>query len=425
MIKHQEAKTKKMEWVKTKYPGIRYRLHATRKHGVLFDRYYILTYKHDGKTRSEALGWASAGVTLDKAVDAMAEIKANKRAGIGPDTLAEKKTLALKAKQAEIDRLRAEQQAAAAELKENTTLSVVFRDHYVPHARDNKKKMSVYTEEHLFKNWIAPVIGNKPLKDISTFDCERVKKRMRTNGKSDRTVEYMLAVLRQVFTFARKFKIFTGNNPVLEVEKPKFDNRKQRFLTHEETDLLMLALKSRNKQLYQIAMISLHTGLRAGEIFALTWGDMDFDRGLILLRDTKNTETRYGFMTSALKEELATLQHGKPAKIVFKDNSGNKIKNISYIRDRIIKSLGLNAGVEDRRMKFTFHNLRHSFASNLVYIGVDLFKVQQLLGHKTSKMTLRYSHMRPDDLREAVDAMEAAMKAQKKSNVIPMTGRAG
>jgi len=68
--------------------------------------------------------------------------------------------------------------------------------------------------------------------------------------------------------------------------------------------------------------------------------------------------------------------------------------------------------------------LRHSLASKLVAIGVDIFKVQQLLGHKTPKITLRYSHMRPDDLREAVDAMEAAMNSLKKSNVIPMTGRA-
>jgi integrase len=392
---------------------------------VAFDRYYILTYKHDGKTRSEALGWASAGVTLDDAIDAMAEIKANKRTGVGPDTLAEKKTLALEAKQAEIDRLQAEQEAAATELKVNITLTVVFKSQYLPHARDNKKKISVDNEEHLFKNWIAPVIGNKPLKDISAFDCERIKKRMRANRKSDRTIEYVLAVLRQVFTFARKFKIFTGNNPVLEVDKPKYDNRKQRFLTHEETELLMQALKSRSKQLYQIAMVSLHTGLRAGEIFALTWCDIDFERGLILLRDTKNTETRYGFMTSALKKELMTLQPGKPAEIIFKNDSGDKIKSISYTWDRIVKSLELNAGIEDRRMKFTFHNLRHSFASNLVAIGVDLFKVQQLLGHKSSKMTLRYAHMRPDDLREAVDAMEAAMNSQKKGNVIQMTVRAG
>jgi integrase len=414
-----------MKWIKTKAQGVRYREHGTRKHGLQHDKYFTIRYRVDGREKEEGLGWATEGWTLTKAADTLAELKMNARTGTGEKTLNDKRKSNNAAKQAVSERLKADQEAAAAELQDNIPLSVIFKDHYLPHARDNKKKRSVDTEEHLFKNWIDPVVGNKPLRDIYTFDCERVKKRMRANEKSDRTIEYTLAVMRQVFTFARKFKIFMGYNPLLDVDKPKYDNRKQRFLTGDETSLLMTSLKTRNRQLYQIAMVSLHAGLRAGEIFALTWGDMDFDRGLILLQDTKNTEKRYGFMTSALKEELMTLQTGKPAEIVFKDNSGNKIKRISHTWDRIVESLGINAGIEDRRMKFTFHGLRHSFASNLVSIGIDLFRVQQLLGHKTPKMTLRYSHMKPDDLREAIDAMDAAMKAQKKSNVIPMTVRVG
>jgi integrase len=412
-----------MKWIKTKTQGVRYREHSTRKHGLQPDKYFTIRYRVDGKEKEEGLGWASEGWTLTKAADTLAELKMNARTGTGDKTLNDKRKSNNAAKQTEIDRLRADHEASAAELQDNIHLSVIFKDHYLPHARDNKKKRSVDTEEHLFKNWIDPVVGNKPLKGISAFDCERVKKRMRTSGKSDRTIEYTLAVMRQVFTFARKFKMFMGYNPLLDVDKPKYDNRKQRFLTGDETALLMTSLKTRNRQLYQIAMVSLHAGLRAGEVFGLTWGDMDFDRGLILLRDTKNTETRYGFMTSALKEELMTLQPGKPAEIVFKDNSGNKIKSISYTWDRIVESLGLNTGIEDRRMKFTFHGLRHSFASNLVSIGIDLFRVQQLLGHKTPKMTLRYSHMRPDDLREAIDKMEAVMNSPKIAKVIPMTGR--
>lgn len=414
-----------MQWYKTKYHGIRYRQHATRKHGIQPDRYYVLTYKHEGKTRTEALGWSSEGMTLDKAVEAMGEIKTNRRIGTGPDTLAEKNRLALEAKQAEIDGQKAELEAAEIEKQESIPLSVIFTDRYIPFARDNKKSRSCDTEEHLFKNWINPIIGKKPLKEITAFDCERLKKRMRTGGKSDRTIEYTLAVLRQVFSYAKRFKLFVGENPLLEVDKPKYDNRKQRFLSCEETDSLMDALKLKSHQLYQMAMISLHSGLRAGEIFSLTWADVNFEKGLLMLRDTKNSETRYGFMTETLKAELMTLTLGKPSELVFKDKSGNKIKSISATWDRVVDSLGLNAGIEDRRMKFTLHGLRHSFASNLVSIGVDLFRVQQLLGHKTPKMTLRYSHMRPDDLRAAIDQMEAAMNHEpEQSNVIPLK-RAG
>lgn len=406
---------------KTKVQGVRYREHASRKHGLALDRYFFIRYRVDGKEKEEGLGWASEGWTVSKAADTLAELKMNARTGTGEKTLNDKREAAEAAKQAELDRQRAEQEAAEIEKKVNIPLSVIFKDQYLTHAKDNKKIRSVETEEHLFKNWIDPVVGKKPLKDISAFDCERIKKRMRIKEKSDRTIEYTLAVLRQIFTWARKFKVYVGPNPLLEVDKPKFDNRKQRFLTREETEGLMAALKTRSRQLYQMAMISLHTGLRAGEIFALTWGDIDFDRSLIMVRDTKNTETRYGFMTEALKRELMILTPGKPSELVFKDKTGAKIKSISVTWDRLVDDLGLNTGVEDRRMKFTFHGLRHSFASNLVAIGVDLFRVQQLLGHKTPKMTLRYSHMRPDDLREAINQMEAAMNLVK-PNVIPISG---
>lgn len=408
----------KSQWVKTKIPGIRYRLHPSRKHGVQPDRYYTLTYWHDGKTKTEALGWSSEGMTLDKAIETMAELKANRRTGSGPATLAERKRLADEAKQAEIDRQKAEAEAAAIEKKESIPLSDFFQEQYIPYARDNKKSRSVDTEEHLFKNWIKPAIGQKPLKDISVFDCERIKKRMRDKGKSERTVEYALAVLRQVFNFAMKVKLFAGPNPLLEVTKPKYDNQKQRFLTPEETEKLFAELKRKSLPLYRMALISLHAGLRGGEIFALTWGDLDFGRSLILLRDTKNTETRYAFMTATLKAELETMKPGKPVELVFKDKFGQRIKSISATFDRAVAKLGFNDGITDRRMKFTFHNLRHSFASNLVSMGTDLYRVQLLLGHKTQKMTQRYSHMRPDDLRAAINKLDDFMKKSETGQVV-------
>jgi len=127
-------------------------------------------------------------------------------------------------------------------------------------------------------------------------------------------------------------------------------------------------------------------------------------------------------MTDELKSELSSIDRGIASDLVFKDNRGNKIKSISVTWDRIINDLGFNEHVTDRRQRFTFHSLRHSFASNCVESGVDLYKVQLLLGHKTSKMTMRYSHMRADSLRAAVLQME---RGQQTAEVIPITGRAG
>ncbi len=301
-------------------------------------------------------------------------------------------------------------------------IDVIFEKFYLTHSKEHKKPISAATEEHLFRNWILPILAGRPLKNVSAFDCDKIQKRMRTAGKSERTIEYTLAVLRQIFTFCRRNKLFSGESPLGEVTRRKFDNRKQRFLSHDEASLLLNHLKTKNRQLYLMAMVSLHAGLRAGEIFSLTWGDLDIENGLLLLRDTKNKETRYGFMTQTLKGELSELVPGKPSELIFKDRFGKKIKSISATWDRVVDKLGLNEGIADRRLKFTFHGLRHTFASNLVASGIDLFRVQQLLGHKTPKMTLRYAHMSPEGLRDAVNQMEASIfNEPKAAKVIPLT----
>ena len=411
-----------MKRIKTKVQGVRYREHETRKHGLQPDKYFTIRYRVDGKEKEEGLGWASEGWTVARAADTIAELKRNARTGEGVTTLSGKRKAAVAAEQAEIDRIKIEHESSEIEAKEAVHLSVIFNEYYIIYTSEHKKQRTIESEKHLFKNWISPVIGNKPLKDISSFDCERIKKAMRIEGKSDRTIEYALAVLRQIFTYARKFKKYAGSNPLDDVVKLKYDNRKQRFLTASERDLLMETLKQRNIQLYHIALVSFHSGLRAGEIFALTWADIDIENGLLLLKDTKNSETRYAFMTNELKRELSSMTPGKPSELLFKNKDGDKIKSISSTWDRIINDLGFNDHIIDRRQRFTFHSLRHSFASNCVESGVDLYKVQLLLGHKTSRMTMRYSHMRADSLRAAVLQME---RGQQTAEVIPMIGRAG
>ena len=76
-------------WYKTDFKGVRYRKHATRKHGVQNDRYYVLTYKLDGKTKSEAVGWATDKVKPSECFELLCQLKRNQKTGKGPRTLAE------------------------------------------------------------------------------------------------------------------------------------------------------------------------------------------------------------------------------------------------------------------------------------------------------------------------------------------------
>ena len=117
-------------------------------------------------------------------------------------------------------------------------VKVVFeefvRKKYLPNSKENKKVKTYRLEKSLLRLWILPIIGNKALKNITPFDLERIKKTMKDAGKSPRTINYALAVIRQVFNKAIMWDIFKGVNPVNKVKLAKLNNKRLRFLTSKK-----------------------------------------------------------------------------------------------------------------------------------------------------------------------------------------------
>jgi integrase len=400
-------------WKQTKHEGVRFREHPTRKHGVKADQYFAIRYRVAGQRREEALGWASQGWTAAKAAQTLAKLQEAARTGEGATSLAEKR------KQAEAKR-QAEAEARAQEERDNITFAQAWAA-YRPISEANKEESSNRNEEQLFRLWIAPVIGDKPLKSVSPLDLERIKKKMTAAGRSARTIHYTLAVVRQVYHTARRLDLYAGEAPTSKVKKPVEDNRRVRFLSHGEADILLAAIAKRSPDVYAMALVSLHCGLRAGELFSLEWYDLDLERGTITIRGTsrkagtrtKSGKTRTAFMTEAVKSVLADRPHGGHHDLVFPGRSGKRMTQMSDTFPRVVEELGFNAGVEDERQRIVFHTLRHTFASWLVEQGVDLYSVKELMGHGTLAMTERYSHLSPDKLRRAVKTLEAGMDAAK------------
>lgn len=404
------------QWFSTNAPGVRYREHATRKHGVQKDKYFSIYYKVLGRRHEEGLGWASEGWTIAKASQTLSKLKEAHRTGEGAATLAEKR------QKAEIQRKTEEAEREQEQLRA-VSFGQVFQNDYMPNARLNKSKVSCDKEDGFYRNWIGGVLGDKPLVEIAPFDLERLKKVMLDAGKSPKTTHYCLAVVRQVFNFAKRNGLFHGDNPVSFVKKPTADNRRLRFLTHEEADRLLTALAERSPDVHSMALLSLHCGLRAGEIFSLTWQDVDLGRGVLSLRDTKSGKCRAAIMTDAVKDMLSARQAGMPPSgFVFPSRTGERIMEMSNTFQLVADGLGLNNGVTDRRQKVVFHTLRHTFASWLVEQGVDLYTVKELMGHSTLAMTERYSHLSPDKLRRAVKTLEAGIEKAKAGGKVVRLG---
>ena len=398
------------KWHSTRFPGVRYRVHPSRKHGVQKDKYFAIRYQKDGKRKEEGLGWASEKWSAQKASITLAELKKAHITGEGPTRLSEKRELAREDKaHKEAEKKRQENDAL--------TFGRFFRETYFPQAKANKSQRSWLREEQFFHLWISPVIEEKPLKKVSPLDLERIKKNMADAGRAPRTIHYCLAVIRQVFNLARMLNLYQGDNPATKVKKPQIDNRRLRFLSKDEADRLLEDLKQRSQKLHDMALLSLHCGLRAGEIFNLTWGDVDLERGILMLRDTKGGPSRPAFMTNEVNDMLAAKDPGGPSDLVFTDRNGNKIREISNAFERAVKELGFNDGITDKRYRVCFHTLRHTFASWLVENGEDLYTVKELLGHSTLAMTERYSHLSNGTLQNAVCNLGKRLSKARKNKV--------
>src|SRR5262245_39338053 len=151
-------------------------------------------------------------------------------------------------------------------------------------------------------------------------------------------------------------------------------------------------------------------GFRGSELLSLTWNKVDFRRPMITVRAAyvKNSESRSVPMNKVLTETLkAVRMTALVTAHVFCNLHGRPYRSFRSAFERAVRK----AGVVD----FTFHDLRHTFASRLVMCGVDLPTVKELLGHKTIAMTLRYTHLSSDHKQRAVSTLEQ-MSGQSPSN---------
>ena len=411
--------------IKTKVQGVRYREHPTRKHGLGPDRYFMIRYRIDGAEKEEGLGWASQGWTVTKAADTLAELKRNQRIGEGEKTLQEKreKAEAIRlAEEAEKERIEAERLAVEQAEAERIRLEreTVFQTVFERYLEANSHKKTTNTEQIYFANWIEPEIGKKQLLEVLPLDLERIKRNMGKKGRRPRSIQYCMAIIRQVFRFAEKQNLFEGRIPTRSVSLPRFDNGRIRFLTIEEAERLLAELKRRSQQTWAMATVSLHCGLRFSELANLRWQCVDTGQMAITLLDTKNGRTRIVPMTEAVCEIFCGMKRGANNALVFPDQYGRVMKRISPAFFRAVDALNLNEGIQDDRMKLVFHSLRHTFGSRLIEAGADMAVVRDLLGHRDFTMLSRYAHSGDNSRKQAVAAMERMLAVQqpKKEDVI-------
>jgi integrase len=265
---------------------------------------------------------------------------------------------------------------------------------YMDWARVNKRS---WDRDELSLKHLAKEFGGKRLDQVSAFQVERYKSRRRAEV-APATVNRELACLRHVFSKAIAWGL-AGDNPVRKVKLFREDNQRLRFLTVEEFKNLVACCP---EHLRPLVIAAFHTGMRRGELLRLQWVDVDFQHGLIHVRDSKNGTGRRIPMNGVVAETMRTLKgNAAAAEHVFRlppKMGGGPLKDPRWGFEEAVRRAGLE--------QVCFHTIRHSFASHLVMRGVNLKAVQELMGHKTFAMTLRYAHLSPAHAMDAVRSLE-------------------
>lgn len=377
--------------------GIRYREHDTRKHGKQKDEYYFIRYTHNQKTKEEGVGWASEGWTLQKVAKELFEIKENIRKGEGHKSLAEKREMAEKAKKEQ------EQQIIETE-SERITLREVFERYSPVHKVETVEKTWKNTVAY-YNNWIDKKLGSKKLVEITVDDIQEIINKA-LSERTPRTAEFIKAVFRQIFNFAINRDLYFKNNPAMKISIPSFDNKRTFFFSNEQAEELIRRLYIRREIVGDIVNLAFHTGCRAAEIFNLDWKSVDLKNRFLMLLNTKHGKsTRYIPMDETAFEILSRRAKIDKEGIVFKNNKGETFKEMPDCYNEVLQEMGLRKKGMTTKELPVFYSVRHTFASNLVINNVNLREVQTLMGHSTSQMTERYSHLAPDHLKKAISKL--------------------
>lgn len=333
-----------------------------------------------------------------------------------------------------------------AEAKRHTLADMI--DRYIRSVLPQKSASSqTHQEQQLY--WWKEQLGDRLLSDMTPALIAEYRDRLQetpyrktdspdamTLERSPATVVRYLAALSHAFTVAMKEWGWVEENPVAKVTKPKESRGRVRFLSDEERGRLLDACReSRSPDLYLAVVLALSTGARQQEILGLKWKDVDLERRVAVLHETKNGERRVlplaGVALEMLRErkrERFPVPCGKLDGDDFSPQRGEVEKDTrptaghvpgdALIAERLIfpgrtdktQPVDLRTPFETALRKaqiedFRWHDLRHSAASYLAMNGASLAEIAEILGHKTLAMVKRYAHLSEQHTASVVERM--------------------
>jgi integrase len=274
--------------------------------------------------------------------------------------------------------------------------------------------------QEILRNQIRPHLGDKPLQRLRPADIEQWHTALQASGLKARTIGQAHRVLSKALKDGQRHELIVKNVAASQ-PTPKVESDEVAIVK----DIPAFVEKLKGSRVYVLAMVSLFTGMRLGEILALRWSRVDLDKAVIQVREAiENTKAGTRFKTPKTKAGrrditlpdvlINVLREYRKAQLelrmrlgagrlpddalLFTDLDGNPLSR--NVTSTLWQRFAERVGMPD----ITFHALRHTHASQLIDAGVDIVTISKRLGHAKPDITLRvYSHLfRKDDSKAAV-----------------------
>lgn len=276
------------------------------------------------------------------------------------------------------------------EVKNQVNLKVGFSEaveKYIP-------AHSVHKGNHKTEAGILRILANRwegrSLSTISKQDIVLLKEELLAKGRAASTVNHYLNALSQLYQIAINEWGLKVANPITGIKRmSEPQGRMKRLSIEAETALLACCHELNLDYLADIIVVAVETGMRCGEILSMRWEDVDFINRRVLLRDTKNGESRQVPLSSRVKTILEQLSSRNTDDLVFPYCRWAIRRH--YTR-AVKQSAESHKGVQNPFTDLRFHDLRHEALSRLSDKGLNVMEIAHISGHRTLAMLRRYTH---------------------------------
>lgn len=309
-----------------------------------------------------------------------------------------------------------------------TNTSITFIDHaeyWLKYSIKNSKSKSTYASyERAVRVHLEPLLKETKLAEIRITHAEALLDKLKSENKKPKGINDILTIFKAIIKDAEKREMIS-KNPLRFFSQVKVPQQDFRYWSEHDINKFLIATK--DLQEFPFYVTAIYTGMRRGEIAGLCWDCINFQKKLITIKRTKgrfglSEKTKTGnvrhipmndFLYRILLNQFDKRKNN--SNFVFTDKNGEPISpNHLY---RSFGQLQRKIGIEN---VITVHDLRHTFASQLMMKGANIYDLSKLLGHSEVKMTQRYAHLSPDHLANATQRLSFEHESEIFFEVNPM-----